>query len=986
MLLCRELCVFCSKCCETRALDFALNGVAEALALAWTGINGAGCTAVTSADVRTSIVNALASCKGEDEPAALEEAPADGVAGVSGGGSRPEGPHHDEIDVEDEAEGDVGEVRDVYLFGEHARLAVVVIVGRSERGGSIAIPVLIPTRRRGSVHCCFCVATSFQCQHLGDARAVYAKRKRRLVKAAAISVRKAGGGEGGASAASGLAGEDGSLGSPWDDDSGAGDPGIDGDASSVSRAGLSEESLPLFNCNGSLLGDKKVEDLASSGEKVIVSAPVACISCGSRNGFVRVADEGVVMSANASVAKMVVQEFVCTDEGHDARDETLRISVGSGSKEAIVLYTMRTALTACLSRDLCSLHAGYGEIPLGSLLRNLVEKSHGRRRRASAGNVIMPSPRSIKTLRGCVYFAMRLMCEREEHRMFHCSNCERPGLGPAARISAVNSDGIFLGHGFRDTDSPFKRVYAETLLTAPTRDASRIPDQLVDAADTRRLLIWAINNDCRLSPSGDEAPPDIGQRTLHQSLLAVAILGNAQSGASVKIADVVGIGGQSVAVQAGRHSALGNATRGTSLLLSKATVASLAQRITTLQAAVLKTRRGCEVSRGPQVAARRRLAALETVEISLKGVINEGYDRDEVNLCLGDADLRAVRCLVQQILRDSSVALLCERFVPTAFSLCAALRGEEGNFDGAGKLISRLGILLASGPVGTLAAGRTANLDSCGNFESVSDKPCELTILAELRIVRDAVSAAAKTQSPASEASSRRVTEGLHCLLLGAAETAKGYYVLHRSAVNQVGTETAPHPTKGQVCLSRIAQYRKEWSEESFPDEDRVTGLIEKFRSSFPNAATRPHETGLVFPGRPQCRPLPFYGQTGADAEAGKGGYVAGDNEADDYEELGSGAGAELQPSQSSARELVVSTVQFISAALLGSCSKNYLETRKTFSPGAFTLTCACRRPIQLGIVVLDRDEGPLIPLNAFAAYFPFMPWYVPYDFACGAY
>ena len=69
----------------------------------------------------------------------------------------------------------------------------------------------------------------------------------------------------------------------------------------------------------------------------------------------------------------------------------------------------------------------------------------------------------------------------------------------------------------------------------------------------------------------------------------------------------------------------------------------------------------------------------------------------------------------------------------------------------------------------------------------------------------------------------------------------------------------------------------------------------------------------------------------------------------------------------------------------LGTCAKNYEEAHKFFSPGTFTICCACAHPKMLGFVVLDKREGPPAMLNALLSYFALLPLYVVYDFACGA-
>jgi len=106
------------------------------------------------------------------------------------------------------------------------------------------------------------------------------------------------------------------------------------------------------------------------------------------------------------------------------------------------------------------------------------------------------------------------------------------------------------------------------------------------------------------------------------------------------------------------------------------------------------------------------------------------------------------------------------------------------------------------------------------------------------------------------------------------------------------------------------------------------------FLSVFPDASEDPLVTGMYFPGRPQCR-----------------------------------ASAFLRAEKPA----------------LGVCSKNYQDARKSFSPGAFIICCACSHPKVLGFVVLDKREGPPALLDAIITRFSILPKFIVYDFGCGA-
>lgn len=126
------------------------------------------------------------------------------------------------------------------------------------------------------------------------------------------------------------------------------------------------------------------------------------------------------------------------------------------------------------------------------------------------------------------------------------------------------------------------------------------------------------------------------------------------------------------------------------------------------------------------------------------------------------------------------------------------------------------------------------------------------------------------------------------------------------------------------------AAYQAAWGDHSFGAAE----LRRHFLEAYPNVSDDPLVTGAFFPGLPMCRPCPFHGT--------------------DCPEL-------------------------------GTCSKTYKEVHKHFSPGTFTLCCACSHPKMVGFVVLDKREGPPALLNALLSYFALLPSYIVYDFGCGA-
>eukprot|EP00170_Pyropia_yezoensis_P003167 contig_13306_g3174 len=136
---------------------------------------------------------------------------------------------------------------------------------------------------------------------------------------------------------------------------------------------------------------------------------------------------------------------------------------------------------------------------------------------------------------------------------------------------------------------------------------------------------------------------------------------------------------------------------------------------------------------------------------------------------------------------------------------------------------------------------------------------------------------------------------------------------------------TAGSPVKGSV-----AAFEKRW---------RGTGktaaeMWSFFLSQFPGASEDPLITGMFFSGRQQCR---------------------------------------------------ASAYAVTEVPETGTCAKNYQAARKSFTPGAFLICCACAHPRVLGFVILDKREGPPALLNTIMTRFALLPEYIIYDFGCGA-
>lgn len=135
-----------------------------------------------------------------------------------------------------------------------------------------------------------------------------------------------------------------------------------------------------------------------------------------------------------------------------------------------------------------------------------------------------------------------------------------------------------------------------------------------------------------------------------------------------------------------------------------------------------------------------------------------------------------------------------------------------------------------------------------------------------------------------------------------------------------------PRPGKDNTAV----RYQQVWVDPSVPPDE----LRRRFLAAFRGLSEDPHVTGAFFPGMVRCRPSPF---------------------------------------------------MYAEEPELGTCAKNYQDVHKYFSPGTFTICCACSHPKMIGFVVLDKREGPPALLSTILSYFALLPLFIVYDFGCGA-
>jgi len=856
--------------------------------------------------------------------------------------------------------------------------AVAVVLSGT---GSAKVPAPVRCTRKGS-HCEFCdSAAGFSCVHAVRAR----------------SVRR------------GDSTEEPTPASDSNDDNSDGTTAIDDSQSTL--------PLPIYNCPRSVRVDAKVCRYMREGKTLAVPAPSSCPTCGSaRTKDNSKVDVGEVLCSEG-YAIMEMGSFYCNNK------DCQRWIFPDGRAEGLVIQSCTTASTAVLMRDMASEMVTSGS-PFKSCFKHWTNQFMDRRDSGAYPNMKVVKMRSRQTVTSMFFLTLELMVKEPPLWAFRCSTCQNKD----GRFRTVTADGIWLGYlkrlastkytipsevctSVRDTvraasihPSEWVRRFLRMTLKQPSKPIVIKVDQLNSAKRALAFLcpaslpqttestlsverreqlsrlrtflgsLWDLDRATVSLVSGiivqtrkllaaRHSLPDAvvtdHQRTLQQ-LHAWQIHveqgpdgGGVAGGVGVAVGD--GAPGAGIGADAAAGVAVGAGLNGRG-------ADAAAPDVARGQAA------GVRAVRRPGATARRH---------HKDRTVNEPLDprclRPAIK-ALGPTTYRDILSFAVAVTIDPVVNPFKQRHCAALTTIAGALKATNG-WDIVTELKRRVSSASDAAPPVHAAdmappahAGDTVppgvGADAAPEVH-IADVPLPMQMAdgtegpqerdtEPLAVGVDAqppVAAAADTQPLEAAAADVNDSEAdnvgdlteavelltesrlLYSFLVAMSGSVSSFSALAKPAADVLLSVRAAVEDFHVVRVGKdgtSAAYQARWGDEKLTPAE----LRSRFVTAYPNASDDPAVTGAWFPGLLACRPAAF-----APAEE----------------------------------------------AELGTCAKNYEDAHKFFSPGTFTICCACAHPKMLGFVVLDKREGPPALLNALLTHFALLPYFVVYDFACGA-
>jgi len=688
---------------------------------------------------------------------------------------------------------------------------------------------------------------------------------------------------------------------------------------------ISNLDLPAFNCDKSVKIDTALMDSARAGHVYVVPAPAACPKCGTpRGGAAADPSRGTVLSM-VCIGEMELDAYTCTN------DECGTWVCAEGRNEGLVILSPCTAASSMLVRHFAAQVAVEGN-PFSQTFRTWWIAAEQRRRAGVWSSVT--ANRGRRTVSRLLSVGLRLMGIDVPDWPFFCSTC-----CDGDQIDVVTADGIWLGYlrrllfGFFTTYSDKCDGSADLLASA----------SLLSSEWVRRYVRIA------LTEPGACISVTSEQRKAAALALAVLLPGALpQSFLSTFPAD---------------QKASTEAIRG-------------------MLSVVWELERACvQLVKGVLGAMTKFIATAQTNNTPLP---NNAVERDIVasltawtaSRPAGAVPVAAAGPPVAAVAAAAAGAAAAAAVAAAAETAAAAENGHNASHGGAqmhGPAAAAAAAAAAAGgrrppPTSTFdvlvpgvrALGQTAAHDVVSFCVAIVSDPVVsafnlshlsgLLGLAELlrspSLSTDlpiALSEAVKDGPVGAAFPSERLSEEMVLLLK---QLRMGVAFLN--AVKRMGGVGGSVAVATADCVERMANCLQSYHAErplvadsaaAFGSKWCGAGLTRQqmralFLSEFPDASDDPLVTGMYFPGRLQCRASAFQRTKKAD---------------------------------------------------LGVCSKNYQDARKSFSPGAFIICCACSHPKVLGFVVLDKREGPPALLDAIITRFANLPRFIVYDFGCGA-
>ena len=724
---------------------------------------------------------------------------------------------------------------------------------------------------------------------------------------------------------------------------------------------VSQKLVGLFDCHKATRTDKAIGEFVAKGDIFHIPAPAACPKCGSSRGVAAdIASDGVIL-ATAGPCRMHVEAFVCQSESCGEYVSADGVEVG------VIIYTPCTAASAVLMRKWA-----FAMVLDGTTYASSFESW----RRAyldsrDAGTAKACCIRGKQTVNKVFNAAVRLMTDAPPVWCFSCKTCQDTD----GRFRVVTADGIWLG---------LLRRLASKLYANPCQPCKSVPayvraGSLCGSKAVRRFIRLALKQPAKSLvikanqlPSADKAlyflcPAALPagrvaanndfesnkMSALHALLdrvwlldkavieLARAVLKRIRHVLTAEIpnsrpasrvaADVVAANhirtwlnhvGPDAAAPVGAGGDGGGAGNGGGQRNESSDSGS-----SDGGAAPPPPPPPRRVRRGARAAGKGGSRNLPSAAVRAGREAAEARRRHERVTVAEPSDPRCLRADDKALGPDAFKAIV---------SFCVAMATDAvvnafkpRHLPGLKGIAEDLAAADADAN-GDAAADDDAALRVDFVLASACDPACRATpppdgdAPAHLDVILAAVKA--------------KVTHELRLIMacLLAMRFNEPIFLALRKPVADVlraacvTVEDYHLPRVGEGNGRSALEFGEQWLDPALsPDE-----LLQRFRARFPHASDDPMVTGCFFPGLFQCRPCPF------------------------------------EPNEK---------------VELGMCAKHYEAVRKFFSPGTFTVCCACAHPKLIGFVVLDKREGPYALLNAIITRFALLPHFVVYDFGCVA-
>ena len=690
---------------------------------------------------------------------------------------------------------------------------------------------------------------------------------------------------------------------------------------------ISHLELSAFNCDQSVKVDMDLLYAARDGKTYFVPAPEKCPTCATPRGSAAAdPSKGTVLS-EICVGEMELDAYTCSNK------ECGKWVCAEGRKEGLVILSPCTAASVTLVRHFASQVAVEGN-PFSQTFRTWWTSAL-ERRRAGVWSSATPG-RGRRTVSRLLSVGLRLMGKDAPFWPFFCDTC-----CDGDEIDVVTADGIWLGY-LRRLLFNYYATYSEKCDSNPTliHAASLIGSEWV-----RRYIRLA------LTEPGATIAVSTEQRKTAALALAVLLPGvmpqsflntfsadqKASADALHSLLSVIwDLDLACVQLVKGVHSAMTKFIAASETnnrpLPDNAVERDVAVKLSAWLAA-RPVGAGRAAVAGPPVAA----AAAAAAGAAAAAAVAAAADAAAAAAAAGNANIAELEGAPAQ---DPAAA---------AAAAAAAAGGRRPSpttaFEVLAPGVRSLGATVAHDLVAFCVAVASDPVVSAFNLEHASGLRGLAALLRSSTLAADlpVVLNEAVKVGPVGAAFPVHLSSDMVVLLkelrMGVAflNALKQLAVLRDDvAVATAGcldkmadALTAYHAEQPLVADS-AALFGANWCGDGMSREE----MRAKFLSVFPDASDDPLVTGMYFPGRPQCRASAFQRTEKPD---------------------------------------------------LGVCSKNYQDARKSSSPGAFIICCACSHPKVLGFVVLDKREGPPALLDAIITRFSYLPRFIVYDFGCGA-